>query len=185
MRTKAFISIITITVILFCRLSSADSPSTQPTSQPAPLVHAIFAAAQAGDIEKAAALLKTDPALVFIKDKTGHTPLHYAAANGRVAMAKLLLPTTPRSTLGPTSATPPCTTPPAKAAWPSPKFSWPMAPRSTPKKIRPVRLVYGVGRRPPGHGPVAAGPQRRGGHQSRLRPDAPERGSQRKPHRCS
>ena len=56
-------------------------------------------AASAGDSNKALALLKGDPALVFSKDENDATPLHHAARgepnrythDGHLAVAKLLI----------------------------------------------------------------------------------------------
>lgn len=51
----------------------------------------IHSAASSGDLEKVGALLRINPAWVFSKDKTGATPLRYAAAEGHNAVAALLL----------------------------------------------------------------------------------------------
>ena len=53
----------------------------------------IHDAAKAGDLEKVKALLKGNPKLVFSKDTNpnGMMPLHWAASEGRKAVAELLL----------------------------------------------------------------------------------------------
>lgn len=44
-----------------------------------------------GDLEKVRALIQNDPDLVFSKDDKGYTPLHWAAKNGHMDVARLLL----------------------------------------------------------------------------------------------
>src|SRR6185436_4705997 len=51
----------------------------------------IFAAIKKGDLEKVKALLKANPDLVFTKDHTDWTPLHYAAHWHQRDIAELLL----------------------------------------------------------------------------------------------
>jgi ankyrin repeat protein len=51
----------------------------------------IHDAACEGDLEKVKALLKYKPDLVFSKDRSGSTPLHWAAFRGRKDVAELLL----------------------------------------------------------------------------------------------
>ena len=48
-------------------------------------------AAKAGDLEKAKALLKDPPDLVFNKDNDGRSPLHWAASHGHKNVVELLL----------------------------------------------------------------------------------------------
>ena len=51
----------------------------------------IHNAAKNGDLGKIKALMRGNPDLVFSKDDGGDTPLHYAAANGRRAVAEFLV----------------------------------------------------------------------------------------------
>ena len=51
----------------------------------------IHDAAKGGDVEKIKALLKANPELVSMKDRSGKTPLHSAAAKGHKNVADLLL----------------------------------------------------------------------------------------------
>ena len=51
----------------------------------------IFAAIKKGDLEKVKTLLKANPDLVFTKDPTDWTPLHYAAHWHQRDIAELLL----------------------------------------------------------------------------------------------
>jgi hypothetical protein len=51
----------------------------------------IHDAVEAGDLAKIKALLKENPKLVLSKDANGWTPLHRAAWNGHMDVAKLLL----------------------------------------------------------------------------------------------
>mgnify|MGYP002413607140 CR=1 FL=1 len=52
------------------------------------------AAAQAGDVARLATLIERNPGCVHhdgTGERTGYTPLHYAAHNGRLEVARLLL----------------------------------------------------------------------------------------------
>ena len=51
----------------------------------------IHDAAKGGDLEKANALLKDNPDLVFSKDTNGMTPLHWAAHKGSKGVVELML----------------------------------------------------------------------------------------------
>ncbi len=53
--------------------------------------YTIFDVAAIGDVERAKALLKANPDLVFSKDEDGRTPLRTAVAAGHTDMARLLL----------------------------------------------------------------------------------------------
>jgi hypothetical protein len=55
------------------------------------LVHLIFLAAEAKEYNVTRALLKHAPLLANLKDHSGWTPLHIAAANGDLKLAELLL----------------------------------------------------------------------------------------------
>src|SRR5450631_3479245 len=48
-------------------------------------------AAQAGDVQRAGALIMDDPSAVNVRDKRGFTPLSMAAQTGRLAVVKLLI----------------------------------------------------------------------------------------------
>src|SRR5579862_3189541 len=51
----------------------------------------IHDAAASGDLEKVKALLNSNSGLVFSKDSSGMTPLHFAAQNGHKEVAEVLL----------------------------------------------------------------------------------------------
>src|SRR5438094_2700213 len=51
----------------------------------------IHAAVRSGDIATIRYLLLSDPGLVNASDKSGSTPLHFAAAHGQLEVVKLLL----------------------------------------------------------------------------------------------
>jgi len=68
---------------LFFILLSACS-SFASTSQ-------IFCAARSGDLSKVNKLIRIDPKVVSSRDKGGLTPLHWAALNGHLAVARALL----------------------------------------------------------------------------------------------
>jgi ankyrin repeat protein len=51
----------------------------------------IHEAARDGDLGRVKELLKDSPSLASSQDANGHTPLHYAALNGRKDVAELLL----------------------------------------------------------------------------------------------
>lgn len=48
-------------------------------------------AAAAGNVDRVKALLAADPALVNVKDRSGHTPLHRAAEKGQQVLAEVLI----------------------------------------------------------------------------------------------
>jgi hypothetical protein len=51
----------------------------------------IHDAARKGDMEKVKALLKGSPDLVFSRDSTSRTPLHWSAREGHLAVVEWLL----------------------------------------------------------------------------------------------
>jgi ankyrin repeat protein len=65
------------------------------------LLLAMHNAAGDGDLEKVKALLKSNPDMLFLRDKNGCEPLHFAAYKGHNDVAEFLLanfwPTTPTS----------------------------------------------------------------------------------------
>jgi ankyrin repeat protein len=65
-------------------LSGSDKPNPEK-------MQAICTAAEAGDVEQVRALLKQDSRLLNGQDAEGLTPLHYAANDGHVWVAHLLL----------------------------------------------------------------------------------------------
>jgi ankyrin repeat protein len=60
-------------------------PSTLPPEQ------AIIEWASAGNESEVESLLKADPSLIDLRDDTGKTPLHFAAAYGHKDLVKFLL----------------------------------------------------------------------------------------------
>jgi cytohesin len=69
----------------------ADPGSNQPSTQPAAKGNEIFEAARNGDFEKVKSLLKDNADLVFSRDDSGDTPLHWAVSKGHKEVAELLL----------------------------------------------------------------------------------------------
>jgi hypothetical protein len=65
--------------------------SQSPSVTARPEGQNIHQAAQAGDVGRVAALLDATPTLVAEKDQNGRTPLHRAARNGHVEVARLLV----------------------------------------------------------------------------------------------
>jgi ankyrin repeat protein len=51
----------------------------------------VHEAAKAGDLQKVKALVKANPSEVNLKDRSGRTPLHWAARNDHLGIADFLL----------------------------------------------------------------------------------------------
>jgi len=73
-------AVVLVVIALISFVTSCSDPKT-----------GIAQAADAGDLEKVKALLKSNPNLVFDKDNYDTTPLHWAAQQGHKDVAELLL----------------------------------------------------------------------------------------------